>query len=141
MRKALALLALAGTLALAGCGAEGIARGVRVGAGVAAQEFADDARAGGLSESDGARLAAWAEEVGAAGGCLERTAAGWGGMSRAQKSAAVADFVAETAAAQQRLDAQGAPVFKSERARRRYAEVTKKIRQAVRLLAPPSQGS
>lgn len=121
-------------LASLACGIEDVARGVRVGATVAAQGFEEDVRSGEMSAADGKRLSAWAKEVGDAGSRLEQTTARWKSLSPEQKRVVVADFVAETTEAQTRLDAEGAPVFKSEKSRRFYAQVRKRVSQARTLL-------
>lgn len=130
--RRICLYAAAAVLCLASlaCGVGDVARGVRVGAAVAAQGFEEDVRSGEMSEADGKRLSAWAREVGDAGGRLELTAARWESLSPDQKRVAVADFVAETTEAQSRLDAEGAPVFKSTKSRKFYAEVRKRVNQA-----------
>lgn len=132
-------LAICATALLA-CGVGEVARGVRVGADIARDEFAEDVRAGEISEIDGRRLDAWAKETGEAAGRLEAVSVNWKSLTGAQKRAAVAAFISDTAEAQSRLEAAGAPVFKSERARAAYSEVQKSLRRATYVLrefAPP----
>lgn len=134
MRSERRIFSLIAVLALCAaqfaCGVQDVARTVRIGGHFAAREFAAEVESGDVSKADGDRLSKWAGEVGDAGGKLEQSAAGWKTMTKAQKRLAVADFIVETSAAQARLDAAGAPVFKSPKARKTYNEVQQNLRRA-----------
>jgi hypothetical protein len=111
-----------------------VAGSVSAGADAFEQEVAASIKSGEINETDGARVAQWAHEVGLSARVLQLTADGWGAMSPAQKRAAVLRFISEVTEAQNRLDAGGAPVFKSEKVRARFAAVEKYLRLARELL-------
>ena len=95
---------------------------IDAGAQAAGVEIAATVERGELSAEDGARIRAFAGEIGASAKALKSTADGWPAYTSAEKRAAILKFLNETAAAHDRLDAGGQPIFKSERARKRFAE-------------------
>ena len=136
-RFALAALVLASAFVSSACGPEkvkAVAGAIYAASGGFEQEFVEAARRGDISAADGARLSAWTREVGSSARTLSITAEGWKEKTDAQKRAAILQFVSEVAEAQNRLDAQGAPVFKSEKARRRFADVQLYLSRAVTAL-------
>lgn len=134
MRKTLALLTLAGVAALASCSSADIkagARAVQAGATELQREVNAEFNAGEISAADADLIRLGIVEVAAAAGRVATDPRDFDRLDSADKRQVVEQFIAATADAAERLDAQGALRIKSERGRRRFEKALRNIRRGL----------
>jgi hypothetical protein len=132
--KLLAVVGLAGALALSpACKVEtvrGVSAGIAAGAGVLRGEVEAGVRAGDFSQAEADFLNPVIDEVEAGASDVSTRAEGWTRMTKSERSALALEAVEKIGNAVQRLSDHGVGV-KSERGRRRLDKYLSKARLAV----------